>query len=329
MAISIPYSFTNGVAADAPEVNACFNELATKAVDKTGDTMSGNLVVPNLTATAKVSAASTAADALSSGGGLTCAGVAIVNTSGKIPALTSTYLASLSGAALTAITAANISAGTAGIDISGNAATATSASNATTVTNGVYTSGSYSNPAWITALAWSKVSSTPTTLSGYGITDAVPSTRTVNSKALSSNITLAPSDIGRLARADSSTSTGSSHATDTTWVDSGLSATLTMTSGSNYVKVSGILQYAGVYVDAVIAGRARIVRDGVEWVIFNSTDSGSSNSSHGFEYLDKTAGSGSHTYKVQVQATAASGTSYVQAQPTGLTSSLIIEEVLP
>jgi len=37
----------------------------------------------------------------------------------------------------------------------------------------VLTSGSYSNPSWITGLAWSKVSSTPTTLSGYGITDNV------------------------------------------------------------------------------------------------------------------------------------------------------------
>jgi hypothetical protein len=37
----------------------------------------------------------------------------------------------------------------------------------------VYTSGSYANPAWITSLAWSKISSTPTTLSGYGITDSI------------------------------------------------------------------------------------------------------------------------------------------------------------
>jgi hypothetical protein len=35
-------------------------------------------------------------------------------------------------------------------------------------------SGSYSNPSWLTGLAWSKISSTPTTLSGYGITDAAP-----------------------------------------------------------------------------------------------------------------------------------------------------------
>jgi hypothetical protein len=37
----------------------------------------------------------------------------------------------------------------------------------------VLTSGSYANPAWITALAWSKITGTPTTVSGYGITDAL------------------------------------------------------------------------------------------------------------------------------------------------------------
>lgn len=41
------------------------------------------------------------------------------------------------------------------------------------------TSGSYANPAWITSLAWSKVTSTPTTITGYGITDAVTTARTI------------------------------------------------------------------------------------------------------------------------------------------------------
>lgn len=36
----------------------------------------------------------------------------------------------------------------------------------------VLTSGAYSNPSWITSLAWSKLTSTPTTLAGYGITNA-------------------------------------------------------------------------------------------------------------------------------------------------------------
>lgn len=36
-------------------------------------------------------------------------------------------------------------------------------------------SGSYANPLWITSLGWNKISSTPTTLSGYGITNAYTS----------------------------------------------------------------------------------------------------------------------------------------------------------
>jgi hypothetical protein len=53
-------------------------------------------------------------------------------------------------------------------DVTGNVS-----GNAGTVTNGVYTTGSYSNPSWITSLGWSKISSTPTSISGYGITDGV------------------------------------------------------------------------------------------------------------------------------------------------------------
>jgi microcystin-dependent protein len=48
--------------------------------------------------------------------------------------------------------------------------------NAATVTNGVVTTGSYANPSWLTSLGWSKVTSTPTTVAGYGITDAYTET---------------------------------------------------------------------------------------------------------------------------------------------------------
>jgi multidrug efflux pump subunit AcrA (membrane-fusion protein) len=48
--------------------------------------------------------------------------------------------------------------------------------NAATVTNGVITTGSYANPSWLTSLAWSKVTNTPTTIAGYGITNAYTKT---------------------------------------------------------------------------------------------------------------------------------------------------------
>ncbi len=43
----------------------------------------------------------------------------------------------------------------------------------------VRTDAFYNNPTWITGLAWSKILSTPTTLAGYGITDAVEDTTTL------------------------------------------------------------------------------------------------------------------------------------------------------
>lgn len=62
------------------------------------------------------------------------------------------------------------------ISISGNAAT---------VTNGLYSTGSYADPAWLTALAWGKISSKPTTVSGYGITDAI-TTANIGSQSVAS-----------------------------------------------------------------------------------------------------------------------------------------------
>jgi hypothetical protein len=46
--------------------------------------------------------------------------------------------------------------------------------------NVVVTTGSYSNPAWITALSWTKITDRPTTLGGYGITDAYTQTQVNN-----------------------------------------------------------------------------------------------------------------------------------------------------
>lgn len=49
----------------------------------------------------------------------------------------------------------------------------------------------------IPGLAWSKITSgKPTTLSGYGITDAVPSSRKVAGHALTSDVTISNSDVG-------------------------------------------------------------------------------------------------------------------------------------
>lgn len=52
-----------------------------------------------------------------------------------------------------------------------NGTTQDLSANRTWTVGDVLSSGSYSNPTWITSLAWSKISGKPTTIAGYGITD--------------------------------------------------------------------------------------------------------------------------------------------------------------
>jgi trimeric autotransporter adhesin len=121
----------------------------------------------------KVTAASIAALG-GGGGGTTTYAVTFTNTGGAAAGTTfdGSVARTIDYSTLGApsITGTNAT-GTWNIDILGQAGT---------VANGVYTTGSYSNPAWITSIAWSKVSTTPTTLAGYGITDAAASTTTIS-----------------------------------------------------------------------------------------------------------------------------------------------------
>lgn len=102
------------------------------------------------------------------GGGTTSNAVTFTNTGGAAAGTTFDGSAArtidYSTLGAPSITGTNAT-GTWNIDILGSAGT---------VTNGVYTTGSYSNPSWIASLAWSKISTTPTTLAGYGILDAQP-----------------------------------------------------------------------------------------------------------------------------------------------------------
>lgn len=61
------------------------------------------------------------------------------------------------------------------------------------------------------AIGWSAVSSTPTTLAGYGITDAVPSSRTVNGHALSADVTIDYSDLAGIPSTFAPSAHQSSH----------------------------------------------------------------------------------------------------------------------
>jgi hypothetical protein len=81
-------------------------------------------------------------------------------------------------------------------------AAATSASNAATSAseaaasaavvnpaNIVFNTNTYANPSWLTSLAWSKVTGTPTTIAGYGITNAYTKTEVDASLATKLNAT--------------------------------------------------------------------------------------------------------------------------------------------
>lgn len=79
----------------------------------------------------------------------------------------------------------NFSAGIITANLNGNA------TNASTVTNGVYTTGSYNNPSWITGLSGSKVTNIPNS-------SLINSSVTVNgvSVSLGQGITLTPANLG-------------------------------------------------------------------------------------------------------------------------------------
>ena len=86
-------------------------------------------------------------------------GLSVTNSDGVLGNPTITSSATSANTPSTPVSrdaSGNFTAGVITATLNGNAA-----GNAGTVTNGVYTTGSYSNPAWITALAGSKVTSIP------------------------------------------------------------------------------------------------------------------------------------------------------------------------
>ena len=104
----------------ASAANANFTELA-KGLNRTsGGTITGTIVVSDgvtidgadistYLAGGKLTASSNTVNAVSVGGGITANGVPLVDATGKVTAISSTYFALLNGSALTALNAANLS----------------------------------------------------------------------------------------------------------------------------------------------------------------------------------------------------------------------------
>ncbi|QJW91748.1 hypothetical protein HNV11_21370 [Spirosoma taeanense] len=79
-------------------------------------------------------------------------------------------------------------------------------------------SGSYANPAWLTSLAFSKVTNKPTTLAGYGITDA-DSYQTVDTYAAMNALTFS-ANVSRRVLVTSDERYGKSNQWYMVWADS-------------------------------------------------------------------------------------------------------------
>jgi hypothetical protein len=104
--ITVPNVFAPFTTIQSALVNGNFSTIAEAALNRHGDNIDGNIttnsgvsidgaIIHNYLANSKVSAASTAADAIKSGGGITAGTgvVGIVGTDGRIPALSTTYVA--------------------------------------------------------------------------------------------------------------------------------------------------------------------------------------------------------------------------------------------
>lgn len=112
--ISIPHVFVGHTTIASADLNSNFSTLGDKALNRTGDTLTGNLAV-NAGVTidgadisvylngGKVNAMATGVDSVKAGGGITAGtgNVGIVDVTGKIPAFTSTYFTLLDASALT------------------------------------------------------------------------------------------------------------------------------------------------------------------------------------------------------------------------------------
>jgi hypothetical protein len=115
--ITIPNTFAPNTVISSSQMNANFSEVGTKSLNRQGGTITGNIVVNGgvtidgadisafLQPTGKLIVGSSAADAIDVTGGINAGSgnVGIVGADGRVPALTSTYIADLSGTNLTGL----------------------------------------------------------------------------------------------------------------------------------------------------------------------------------------------------------------------------------
>jgi hypothetical protein len=130
--------------------------------------------------------------------------------------------------------------------------------NAGTVTNGVYTTGSYANPAWITSLAETKVLPSQTSNSGKYLTTNGTATSWASVDALPSQT----GNTGKYLTTDGSVASWATINTDANTTTKGLyennstiSANYTITSGNNAMSSGPITVNSGVTVTVPTGSR--------------------------------------------------------------------------
>jgi hypothetical protein len=134
--------------------------------------------------------------------------------------------------------------------------------NAGTVTNGVYTTGSYANPSWITSLAETKVLPSQTSNSGKYLTTNGTATSWASVDALPSQT----GNTGKYLTTDGSTASWATINTDSNTTTKGLyennsiiSANYTITSGNNAMSAGPITVNSGVTVTVPSGSRWTVV----------------------------------------------------------------------
>lgn len=199
--ITVPNTFTAGETIRAADINTNFSTIAADALNRlSGGNLSGNVTADpgitidgiDLSATVCPTCTPTFQDLTlaSPATGLTVAGVNIVNSTGKIPALSSTYFSSLAGTNLTALPAGQLTGALPALD--GSALTNLSAANLT----GIIPNGALPGvlPALVgTALTFLNPSNISAGTAGISISGTAPANQltgtTLASTVVNSNLT--------------------------------------------------------------------------------------------------------------------------------------------
>jgi hypothetical protein len=195
-----------------------------------------------------------------------------------------------------------------------------------TVTNGVVTTGSYANPSWLTSLAWGKVTGTPTTIAGYGITNAY--TKTEVDTALAGKLATTAGAVGTTNLADLSVTPAklSQKLTQATVVNSTSGTAIDFTSIPAWVKRITVM-FSGVSVSGgplllVQLGSGSITTSGYTSIAFGGSNANTLttvSSSSGFAM--NPVGAATYTYHGSCQINLLSSNTWTESGTFGTTLS--------